>query len=75
MNDLVAVKSGKKQSSSVLPYAYGKLDGVDVNGRFSAAVGGSFDSINRVLYLSLRQGAEGEWAPVVFAFKVRVETL
>ena len=70
LTDLVAVKSGKKRSSSVLPYAYGKLEGVDVNGHYGPAVGGTFDDHNGVLYLSLRQGGEGEWAPVVFAFKV-----
>jgi hypothetical protein len=70
LNDLAAVKSRKKQPSAVLPYAYGKLEGYDVGGRIGSLVGGSFDATNGVLYLAVRQGADGEWTPVVIAFKV-----
>lgn len=71
MNDLLAVKSGSKESFDVRPYAYGEL-AVPFGNAAQPLGGGAFDPVTGQLYLTVQKAdrAQGEYSnpPVVIVY-------
>lgn len=72
LNDLAKVKSGEMLAYDVRPYSFGIFDMPVDTGR-AVITGGSFDSINKLLYLSFAHGdrpSGDSHLPLFLAFKV-----
>ena len=71
LNDLIKVKNGQMKSYDVRPYAHGKIE-LPMGYRYM--IGGAFDPINGLAYLTLDNGEWNEFGglPAVVAYKVPV---
>jgi hypothetical protein len=74
VNDFLDVRAGRKRSYSLMPYDHGRFQVPYAQDGFNAVIGGTFDEMHEILYLSLRNAERvdgGGWVPVIVAFGIR----
>ena len=74
VNDFLEVKAGKKLPHEILPYDHHDIDtpweGINNNSKDRILAGGTFDSVNNRLYLTVR-GADNS-KPIIMAYDLAV---